>query len=49
MLAFLNNLTGIELLFASCAIFGGTLFILRLILMFMGHIGDTDVDGFPFP
>ena len=45
MLAFLENLSGLELLFVSCAIVGGTLFILRLILMFMGHVGDADVDG----
>lgn len=45
MLAFMENLNGLELLFALCAIAGGTLFIFRLILMFMGHVGDTDVDG----
>lgn len=45
MLALLENLSGLELLFASCAVFGGTLFILRLILMFIGHTGDSDADG----
>jgi len=39
MLAFLENLNGLELLFACCAVFGAVLFIIRLILMFVGHAG----------
>jgi membrane protein implicated in regulation of membrane protease activity len=55
MLALLENLSGLELLFACCAVFGTVLFVIRLILMFSGmggedaHSADTgdmaDVDG----
>lgn len=52
MLALLENLSGLELLFACCAVFGTVLFIIRLILMFSGmggdeaHSADTgDMDG----
>jgi len=43
MLAFLEKLSGLELLFACCAVFGAVLFIIRLILMFMGigHAADS--------
>jgi len=40
MLAFLDNLSGLELLFACCAVFGTVLFIIRLILMFSGMGGE---------
>ena len=43
MLAFLSNMSGLEKIFAVCAVVGGVLFIIRLILQFMG--GDFDVDG----
>jgi membrane protein implicated in regulation of membrane protease activity len=43
MLAFLSNMNGMEKIFAVCAIVGGVLFIIRLVLQFMG--GDFDVDG----
>lgn len=41
MPAFLENLNGLELLFACCAVFGGVLFAIRLILMFVGGIDDA--------
>ena len=40
MLAFMENLRGLELLFACCAVFGTTLFVIRLILMFVGGVGE---------
>lgn len=40
MLALLENLNGLELLFAGCAVFGTVLFIIRLILMFSGMGGE---------
>jgi membrane protein implicated in regulation of membrane protease activity len=40
MLAFMENLRGLELLFACCAVFGTTLFIIRLVLMFIGMGGE---------
>jgi membrane protein implicated in regulation of membrane protease activity len=47
MKGFLDSLNGLELLFACCAVFGTVLFLLRTILMFLGHMGgsDTDVHG----
>ena len=41
MLALLENLNGLELLFACCAAFGGVLFIIRLVLMFVGGVDDA--------
>jgi hypothetical protein len=43
MLAFLPEMSGLETVFAGCAIVGGVLFILRVVLMFMG--ADFDADG----
>ena len=40
MVAFLDNLSGLELLFACCAVFGTVLFVIRLVLMFMGMGGE---------
>ena len=55
MLALLENLNGLELLFAGCAVFGTVLFVIRLILMFSGmggedaHSADAgDMDGGDF-
>lgn len=50
MLAFMEGITGLELVFVACATFGGALFIVRLILMFMGAADSDapdsmDVDG----
>lgn len=42
MLASLSDLSGLEKIFAVCAVVGGVLFIIRLVLQFMG--GDFDVD-----
>jgi membrane protein implicated in regulation of membrane protease activity len=39
MFAFMDNLSGLELLFACCAIFGTTLFVIRMIMMVAGF-GD---------
>lgn len=39
MFTWMDNLRGLELLFACCAIFGTTLFVIRLVLMFIG-MGD---------
>jgi len=41
MLAFLDGLSGLELLFACCAVFGTVLFVIRLVLMFVGGIDDA--------
>ena len=43
MLAFLSDMNGLEKIFAVCAIVGGVLFIIRLVLQFMG--GDFDADA----
>ncbi|MEN8127596.1 MAG: NfeD family protein [Planctomycetota bacterium] len=45
MLAFLDEITGLELVFVICAAFGGSLFVLRLILMFMGAADSEAPDG----
>lgn len=46
MLAFFENLKGLELFFACCAVFGSVLFVIRLALMLIGgvdgvHSADT--------
>ena len=41
MLALLENLNGLELLFAGCAVFGTVLFVIRLVLMFVGGVDDA--------
>ncbi len=44
---FVNSLNGLEKVFAACAVIGGTLFIIRLVLQFMGlhgHDAGTDID-----
>ena len=45
MLAFLDGITGLELVFVMCAAFGGALFVVRLILMFMGAADSEAPDG----
>lgn len=42
MLAMMSDYTGLEKFFAVSAIIGGVLFVIRLILQFIG--GDTDLD-----
>lgn len=43
MLAALSEMTGLEKVFAGCALVGGVLFIFRLVMQFMG--ADIDTDG----
>ena len=44
MLAFLSEMSGMERIFIGCAVFGGILFIIRLVMQFAG--ADTDAaDG----
>ena len=45
MATFIEQMSGLEILFATCAVFGGLLFLFRLVLMFLGHAGGADVDG----
>ena len=45
MPAFIENLKGLELLFACCALFGTVLFLIRVAMMFMGHGTDGDAGG----
>ncbi|MHC4881830.1 MAG: hypothetical protein ACYTEN_03320 [Planctomycetota bacterium] len=45
MLAFLDGIEGLELVFVMCAAFGGALFIVRLVLMFMGAADSEAPDG----
>ncbi|MHC4526130.1 MAG: hypothetical protein ACYSU8_11460 [Planctomycetota bacterium] len=45
MLAFLEGITGLELVFVVCAAFGGTLFVVRLILLFLGAADSEAPDG----
>lgn len=50
MLSLINEMTGLELLFVICAAFGTILFIVRLVLMFLGGGGeegaaDADAGG----
>lgn len=37
-------MTGVDTVFAGCAILGAALFVLRLALFFMGHHADADAD-----
>ena len=45
MPALLESITGLELVFVVCAAFGGALFVVRLILMFMGAADSEAPDG----
>ena len=45
MLAVMEDFSGLEKLFAVCAVIGGVLFAVRLVLQFVG--GDVDVDDVP--
>ncbi len=40
-----GDASGLELLFILCAAIGGGLFAIRLVLFFLGGLGDTDADG----
>ncbi len=41
----LSNVTGLEKLFIACAILGGCLFVVRMILMFISGMGHGDIDS----
>ena len=47
MVSLIDELSGLELLFVLCAAFGTILFVVRLVLMFIGggHEGGGDVDA----
>ncbi len=45
MLALFDDYVGMEWFFLLCALIGGTLFMIRLILQFVGGDSDMDVDG----
>jgi len=46
MLSFIDEMSGLELLFVTCAAFGTILFVIRLVLMFLGGDAETgDADG----
>ena len=42
---FWNSLNGAELFFLTCATIGGTVFMVQLVLLFTGVIGDVDGDA----
>ena len=44
MEATLTGMTGLDKLFLACAVFGGILLAIRMVLQFVGG-GDGDVDG----
>jgi len=44
MLALFDNLNGLEKFFVACALFGGVLFVIRLVMQFSGADADTDGD-----
>ena len=49
MLSLIDEMSGLEVLFVTCAAFGAILFVIRLALMFMGGGGEegaADTDGF---
>jgi len=39
------SLMGLERLFAICAVVGGTAFVIRTVMFFLGIAGDVDTDG----
>ena len=41
----ISGMSGLELLFVICAAFGTILFVVRLILMFIGGGDQGDADG----
>ena len=45
MLALFDDYVGMEWFFLLCALIGGTLFMIRLILQFVGGGSDMDADG----
>lgn len=47
MMAFFDALTAMEKFYAACALFGALMFIVRTILMFVGHDADGDMADHP--
>lgn len=45
MLLALWDLSGFEMVFAACALLGGGLFVVRLVLFFIGGFGEADADA----
>lgn len=39
------GLKGLEMVFAACALLGGGLFLIRMVLFFLGGFGEADADG----
>ncbi len=44
-MGFLDEMSGLELFFACCAAFGGALFIIRLVMMFISGVGEEMDSG----
>ncbi len=44
MMEFFASLTAMEKFYAACAGFGGALFVVRTIMMMVGHSGEVDTD-----
>jgi membrane protein implicated in regulation of membrane protease activity len=44
MEALLISMSGLEKLFLACALFGGILFVIRMVLLFIGGSADIDTD-----
>jgi membrane protein implicated in regulation of membrane protease activity len=44
MMQNLNSLTSIEQFYLACAVLGGVLFVVRTVLMLIGHTGDFAAD-----
>ncbi|MFN2352867.1 MAG: hypothetical protein ABR497_13085 [Kiritimatiellia bacterium] len=51
MMEYYHSLSAMEAFYAGCALFGGILFLIRTVLMFVGEVGDMDVgeDGLSVP
>lgn len=41
----MSGMSGLEILFLLCAAIGGVLFLIRLVLLLVGHDADADVDA----
>ncbi len=45
MIAFMDDLSSLERIFIFCAMVGGGLFMVRMVLLFIGGDTDIDIDG----
>ncbi|MCP4713190.1 MAG: DUF4097 domain-containing protein [Planctomycetes bacterium] len=45
MIAFMDDFSSLEKIFAFCAMVGGVLFMARMVLLFIGGDTDIDIDG----